>query len=438
MSAEAPGPVEARECLPPAIPIPSSRADSPMGESGSAELSSKLRYDLLDLDAWGEILATYGRTMRVAVALTDSQGQVLGNCHNPQPVWMLVQGGPLVWRTGCPFCITTGPPCAAVKEALQTGAVVMVRDQAGLTHVSVPLLLGKRPLGAVIAGQVFDRYPEPLPLRRLAKEFGVSAQELWNVARKQRPLSTSILKASGDVLCALGQAFLRQRYSAILEAKLAETNARFRLLVEGARDCALFTIDLTGCVTSWNGGAQSMLGYAEAEIVGKDFSCMFTPEDIRNRVPEKQLQKAQQAGRTEDEGWRLRRNGEQFWGNVYITALLEGVGPTREYAIIIQDGTERRRIAVVLEEARQERTRLQEKLLSHVSHDLRTPLTAIYLFTTNVLDGLLGDLNPEQREHLTFALDNVKQLKSMVSDLLEITRVETHKLTVDPQPVSPA
>jgi nitrogen-specific signal transduction histidine kinase len=98
--------------------------------------------------------------------------------------------------------------------------------------------------------------------------------------------------------------------------------------------------------------------------------------------------------------------------------------------------TERRKIASVLEEARQERECLQEKLLSHVSHELRTPLTAIYLFTTNLLDGVLGDLTPDQHEHLTFALDNVKQLKSMVSDLLDITRVETYKLTVEPQHLS--
>jgi PAS domain S-box-containing protein len=69
--------------------------------------------------------------------------------------------------------------------------------------------------------------------------------------------------------CALGQAFLRQRYGAILEAKLAETNGRFRLLVEGVRDYALFTMDPTGSVTSWNGGAERMLGYVEAEIVGR-------------------------------------------------------------------------------------------------------------------------------------------------------------------------
>src|SRR6266481_3474313 len=104
-------------------------------------------------------------------------------------------------------------------------------------------------LGAIIAGQVFDRYPEPLPLRRVANEVGVSEQQLWDVARKQRPVSRATLQTSGDLLCALGQAFLQQRYGAILESRLAETNGRFRLLVEGVRDYALFTMDPAGCVT---------------------------------------------------------------------------------------------------------------------------------------------------------------------------------------------
>jgi PAS domain S-box-containing protein len=399
------------------------------------DVSATLRAELLDFNAWSEILTTYGRTMRVAVALTDSQGQVLGKCHNAQPVWRLVRDAARGWGSGCPFCITTHVPCSAVADALQTGGVVMVRDQAGLTHVAVPLLLGKLRFGAVIAGQVFDRYPEPLLLRRVAKEFGVSAQRLWELAREQRPVSTAVLRASGDLLCALGHAFLRQRYGAILEAKLAETNGRFRLLVEGVRDHALFTMDRTGRVTSWNGGAERLLGYVESEIMSQNFSCIFTPEDVQNRVPEKQLQKALEEGRAEDEGWRVRGDRKQFWANVNITAL-EDAGIARGFAIIVHDVTERRKIATVLEEARQERECFQEKLLSHVSHELRTPLTAIYIFTTNLLDGVCGDLTPDQHEHLTFALDNVKQLKSMVSDLLDITRVETHKLTVEPQHLS--
>jgi PAS domain S-box-containing protein len=401
------------------------------------ELSPALRADLLDFAAWGEILTTYGRSVKVAVALTNSQGQILGKCQNPQPLWSLLRDASPGGAAGCPFCITTRLRCTAVEEALQTGGTVMVHDEAGLTHVAVPLSLGKQPLGAIIAGQVFDRYPEPLVLRRVAKEFGVSAQQLWDLAKNQRPVGHGILQTSGDLLLALGRAFLRQRYSAILEEKLAETNGRFRLLVEEVRDYALFTMDPTGRVTSWNGGAERMLGYVEAEIVGQNFSCFFSPDDIQNRVPEKQLRKALEAGEAKDEGWRVRGNREQFWADVSITALLEHVGPFGGFAIIMQDVTDRRRIAIVLEEARQERTRLQEKFLSHVSHELRTPLTAIYFFMTNVLDGVLGDVTPEQREHLTFALDNVNQLKDMVSDLLDLTRVENHKLIVEPQHANP-
>jgi signal transduction histidine kinase len=92
----------------------------------------------------------------------------------------------------------------------------------------------------------------------------------------------------------------------------------------------------------------------------------------------------------------------------------------------------------VLEEAQEERARLQDRFLSHVSHELRTPLTAIYFFTTNVLDGILGDLNSDQREQLSLALVNVDQLKDMVSDLLDVTRVRTHKLRLESRHTSPA
>jgi PAS domain S-box-containing protein len=405
-------------------------------ENGGVELSATMRADLLDFDAWGEILKMYGRTMRVAVALTDSDGLLLGKCHNPQPVWNLVRDAASDWDPGCPFCITKRLPCAAVADAVRTGAAVMAHDLAGLTHIAVPLTLGKETLGAIIAGQVFDRFPEPLMLRRVARDFGISAQELWELAKKERPVAGALLRASGDLLGALGHAFLQQRHSAILEEKLLETNDRFRWLADGVRDYALFTMDRAGCVTSWNVGAERMLGYTRAEIMSQNFSCIFPPEDIERHVAENQLRKALRTGRAEYEGWSIRRTQEQFWASVTISALSGREGSIQGFAIIMQDTTERREVALVLEEAQQERGRLQEKFLSHVSHELRTPLTAIYFFTTNVLDGIFGDLTPEQHKHLSLALDNVTQLKDMVSDLLDITRVETHKLTLAHQPTS--
>jgi PAS domain S-box-containing protein len=398
-----------------------------------AELSREDRAELLDVKAWGPMLETYGRTMRVAVALTDPEGSLLGRCHNAQPMWTLVHSTVIGTQTGCPFCLCPDSPCTAVKDALRTGRPTIVHDAAGLAHVAVPLLLDHHRLGAIIAGQVSDQYSESLLLQGAAKKFGVSAQLVSRLSSKQRPVSRAALQLAADLLCLLGQAFLRQRYSEILETDVAQTNLRFRLLVEGVTDYALFTTDYLGRVTSWNSGAERMLGYPEIKIVGQLFSRIFTLNDIQNGTPEKQLLKALHEGRTEDEGWRVRENRTQFWANVIITPLVEEADSHRGFALVMQDVTDRRKAAIELETVREERISLQEQFLSHVSHELRTPLTAIYFFITNLLEGVVGDLTSSQREHLQFSLENVNQLKDMVSDLLDVSRVESLKLAVDPQ-----
>jgi len=142
---------------------------------------ARWRAELLDPDKWGEILGKFGRTMKLAVALTDTDGKLLGPCHNPQPVWELVRrtsaSGP-----ACAFCLTPDGSCKAVADALASGEVVIVDDAAGLAHAAIPLILGTRPLGALIAGQIFAQYPQPLSLQRVAKYFGVPQQELWSTA----------------------------------------------------------------------------------------------------------------------------------------------------------------------------------------------------------------------------------------------------------------
>jgi PAS domain S-box-containing protein len=411
----------------------SAQARIPVSGIAGEKLLIEERAELLDVDAWAPMLEMFSRTMKVAVALTDVEGNLLGTCHNAQPTWTFIHGATGGERPGCPFCLSPDSPCTAVADALRTGVPTIVRDQAGLAHVAIPLSLDNQPLGAIIAGQVADQYPESLSLERAAKKFGVSAQELWKLSSKQRPVSRSALQLAGDLLWTLGQAFLRQRYSFILETHVARTNLQFRLLVEGVTDHALFTIDYLGRVTSWNVGAERILGYPEDRIIGKQFSCMFTAEDMQIGAPEGQLLKALQSGRSEDEGWRVRENRTQFWANVIITPLAEEGHSRQGFALVVQDVTDRRRTAIELEITRNERMSLQEQFLSHVSHELRTPLTAIYFFTTNLLEGVVGDVTAAQRQHLEFTLENVKQLKDMVSDLLDVSRIETLKLTVDPQ-----
>jgi two-component sensor histidine kinase len=107
-----------------------------------------------------------------------------------------------------------------VEETLRTGEVVVVHDRAGLAHVAVPLLLGGRPMGAIIAGQVFDEYPQPLRLQQVAQIRHVSNQELWKAATRSVPVRGATLRTYGELLKSLGQAFMHERYAVVLSRNL--------------------------------------------------------------------------------------------------------------------------------------------------------------------------------------------------------------------------
>src|SRR5580698_5087041 len=134
--------------------------------------------EMLDPEAWRGILAKYADTVNLGVALTDTVGRVLGECHNPQPTWRLAHGETPPVDGKCFFCLAPNEPCSAVADALRMGGAVMVQDRIALAHVAVPLSLGGHQLGTLIAGQVFSGYPEPLRIQRAAKLFGVAPQIL--------------------------------------------------------------------------------------------------------------------------------------------------------------------------------------------------------------------------------------------------------------------
>src|ERR1700752_1737046 len=106
-----------------------------------------------------------------------------------------------------------------------------------------------------------------------------------------------------------------------IEAELHRSEERFRLLVEGVKDYAIFMLDPGGRVASWNSGAERIKGYRAEEIVGQHFSRFYTREDIERGKPEQELKIAASEGHLEDEGWRLRKDGSRFWANVVITAV---------------------------------------------------------------------------------------------------------------------
>lgn len=128
-----------------------------------------------------------------------------------------------------------------------------------------------------------------------------------------------------------------------LSESLHEIEARFRIFVESVRDYAIFRLDPEGRVASWNASAERMKGYMADEIIGKHFSCFYSPRDAETGIPEDLLQFARENGRAEDEGWRYRKDGSRFWANTVITCVRDSEDRIQGFVKVTRDFTSRKK-----------------------------------------------------------------------------------------------
>jgi PAS domain S-box-containing protein len=209
---------------------------------------------------------------------------------------------------------------------------------------------------------------------------------------------------------------------------LRMSEERFRLLVEGVKDYAIFMLDPGGHVVSWNAGARQTKGYEAPEIIGRHFSVFYPPEVVARGWPDEELRRARRDGRFEDEGWRVRKDGSRFWANVVITALHDAAGTLRGFAKVTRDLTERRRVSSLEDEGRRITT-----FLAMLGHELRNPLAPI----SNAV-ALMGREKLETRT-LQLVHDTIsRQLKQMirlVDDLLDVGRITSGKIHLEVKPV---
>lgn len=195
----------------------------------------------------------------------------------------------------------------------------------------------------------------------------------------------------------------------------------YRLLVDTVKDYAIFLLDSTGHVATWNTGARLLKQYTADEIIGRHFRTFYGEEDLKARVPEIGLEVAVREGKFEDSGWRFRKDGSRFWANVVVTPSYKDnvlVGFTK----VTRDLTERHEAEARLVAEYEEASKLKSQFLANMSHEIRSPMHGM-ISALNLLTET--GLSIEQRELAGIIQDSASILLQVINDILDYSKLSS-------------
>ena len=210
--------------------------------------------------------------------------------------------------------------------------------------------------------------------------------------------------------------------------KLRQSEERFRVLVESIQDYAIYILDPNGFVVSWNSGAQRIKGYSAKEIVGKNFSRFYTPDDLRINKPKQNLEIAAAKGKYEDESLRVRKDGSIFWANVLITPIRDESGKLTGFAKVVRDITDRKASEQRFQES--ERLATLGTTAAVFAHEIANPLNGL-ASSLQIVTELLNDAdfrNPLLRETIQAADQEILRLTSLLREYRSLARPQALKI----------
>lgn len=258
--------------------------------------------------------------------------------------------------------------------------------------------------------------------------------QLGNVTVIERPVRPATLIS---VVRAALRARSRQYDVERLLRDLELAQDRLRTMIESAEDYAIINLDLDGCVTYWNAGAERLLGYKEEAVHGQCFDFMF-PEDERNAgAPSRELDIAVRTGHAESEGWRIRADGSRFWASGVLSPTRDAGGAITGFVKVMRDITEQKQYAERLAEQAKALQRSNEDLqrFAYVaSHDLQEPLRMIGSYSQLLVRKSADRLDEDSQQFVRFIVAGVERMRTLIRDLLEFSRL-TSEQEQEPVPV---
>jgi PAS domain S-box-containing protein len=191
-------------------------------------------------------------------------------------------------------------------------------------------------------------------------------------------------------------------------------NEQLALLVDNVQDYAIFLLDPAGVVATWSKGAERIKGYRADEIIGRHFSTFYTPDAVATDHPAHELEIATAEGRFEEEGWRVRKDGSQFWANVVITAVYDSEGKHIGFGKVTRDLTERRALEQDLLRSNAD----LQRFAALSAHDLAEPLRTVGGFADLILRRHADQLPEEARALFDQIKTGVARMDALVQSLL--------------------